>query len=411
MRIVIVGGGLAAATAVTELRDTGYDGELAVFAAEPHLPYERPPLSKSVLLGDEPESVVFVHDEQWYADHDVELHLGSTVTAIDLEAHTVTTADGSHAFDKLLLATGSQPRHLPLADAANPVYLRTLDDNRLLATRLREGVQVVIVGGGWIGLEVASAARHAGAEVTLIETQSLPLLGVLGPEIAQVFADLHRDHGVDLRLDARIASIEGAGSDVDGAVVRLEDGSEIAGDLLVVGVGAAPDTALAEAAGLAVDNGVLVDASLLTSHPDVYAVGDVANHDHPSLGRLRIEHWDNAIEQAKVAAHNLAGAGNQGAGNQGDGETYERQPYFFTDQYDLGMEYVGHTAPGEPVKVVTRGDLPGRVFQAFWVDDGRVVAAMQVNDWDASDAIRAIVGKTLDVDKLADETIPLDDLG
>ncbi len=350
--------------------------------------------------------MVFVHDEQWYADHDVELHLGTTVTAIDLEGHTVTTADGDHAFDKLLLATGAQPRHLPLADAANPVYLRTLDDNRLLVTRLREGVQVVIVGGGWIGLEVASAARHAGAEVTLIETLSLPLLGVLGPEIAQVFADLHRDHGVDLRLDARIASIEGAGSDVDGAVVRLEDGSEIAGDLLVVGVGVAPDTALAEEAGLAVDNGVLVDASLRTSHPDVYAVGDVANHDHPSLGRLRVEHWDNAIEQAKVAAHNLAGAGNQG-----DGETYERQPYFFTDQYDLGMEYVGHTAPGDDFDVVTRGDFAGRVFEAFWVREGRVAAAMQVNDWDASDAIRAIVGKTVDVDKLADESIPLADLG
>jgi len=386
MKIVIVGGGLAAATAVTELRDTGYDGDVAVFAAEPHLPYERPPLSKSVLLGDEPESVIFVHDEQWYVDHDVELHLGSTVTAIDLEAHTVTTEDGDHPFDKLLLATGSQPRHLPIADAANPVYLRTLDDNRLLATRLREGVDVVIVGGGWIGLEVASAARHAGAEVTLVEAQAQPLLGVLGPEIAQVFADLHREHGVDLRLEAKIASIEGVGGEVDGAVVRLEDGSEITADLLVVGVGAAPDTTLAEVAGLAVDNGVLVDASLRTSHPDVYAVGDVANHDHPALGRVRVEHWDNAIEQAKVAAHNLAGAE----------EAYDRQPYFFTDQYDLGMEYVGHTAPGEPVDVVTRGDLAGRVFQAFWVKDGLVRAAMQVNDWDASDAIKAAVGKPLE---------------
>jgi len=405
MKIVIVGGGLAAATAATELRDTGYDGDLAVFAAEPHLPYERPPLSKSVLLGDEPESVIFVHDEQWYADHDVELHLGTTVTALDLDGHLVTTDEGSFPFDKLLLATGSQPRHLALADAANPVYLRTLDDSRLLAARLREGVQVVIVGGGWIGLEVASAARHAGAEVTLVETLSLPLLGVLGPEIAQVFADLHREHGVDLRLDARITSIEGAGSDVDGAVVHLEDGSEIAGDLLVVGVGAAPDTALAEAAGLAVDNGVLVDASLRTSHPDVYAVGDVANHDHSALGRVRVEHWDNAIEQAKVAAHNLAGDPS------GEAETYDRQPYFFTDQYDLGMEYVGHTSPDEPTDVVTRGDLAGRVFQAFWVKDGLVKAAMQVNDWDASDAIKAIVGRTVDVDKLADETIPLADLG
>jgi 3-phenylpropionate/trans-cinnamate dioxygenase ferredoxin reductase subunit len=267
---------------------------------------------------------------------------------------------------------------------------------------------VVIVGGGWIGLEVASASRHAGAEVTLVETQSQPLLSVLGPQIAQVFADLHREHGVDLRLDAKIASIEGAGGDVDGAVVHLEDGSEITGDLLVVGIGAAPDTALAEAAGLAVDNGVLVDASLRTSHPDVYAVGDVANHDHSTLGRLRVEHWDNAIEQAKVAAHNLAGSAE--AGSDSD-ETYDRQPYFFTDQYDLGMEYVGHTSPGEPTDVVTRGDLAGRVFQAFWVKDGLVKAAMQVNDWDASDAIKAIVGKTVDVDKLADDNIPLGDLG
>ena len=381
MRIVIVGGGLAAATAASQLRENGFDGEVVLFAAEPHAPYERPPLSKSVLLGDKEPASAFCHDDGWYADHDVDLHTGERVVAIDREARTVTTdAGATTSYDALLLATGAQPRHLPAADAVGAVYLRTMDDSALLRSRLTSGTRVVVIGAGWIGLEVTSAARAAGASVTVVEMADLPLQGVLGDEIAGVFADLHREHDVDLRLGATITGFDRAGD----AVVVHTDSGDIEGDLLVVGIGAVPDTALAEAAGLDVDDGVLVDAALRTADEHIWAVGDVASHDHPTLGRLRVEHWDNAIEQAKVVAGNLTGGS----------VPYDRAPYFFTDQYDLGMEYVGRA--GRDDQVVTRGDVPGRVFQAYWLHDGVVSAAMQVNDWDASDQIRAAVGRPLD---------------
>ncbi|WP_426247158.1 NAD(P)/FAD-dependent oxidoreductase [Nocardioides sp. LHG3406-4] len=380
MRIVIVGGGLAAATAATELRDTGFDGEVVVFAAEPHEPYERPPLSKSVLMGDKEPASVRCHERQWYADHDVDLHTGERVVAIDRDARTVTTDRGTTtSYDALLLATGSQPRHLPEADAVGALYLRTIDDSEQLRSRLTAGTRVVVIGAGWIGLEVTSAARRAGAEVTVVERADLPLQGVLGDQVAGVFADLHREHGVDLRLGASVTGIERRG---DGVVVRT-DGADIEGDVLVVGIGAVPDTTLAEEAGLDVDDGVLVDATLRTSDERIWAIGDIASHDHPTLGRIRVEHWDNAIEQAKVAARNMAGGS----------ETYDRMPYFFTDQYDLGMEYVGRG--GRDDEVVTRGDVPGRVFRAYWLHDGLVTAAMQVNDWDSSDQIKAAVGMPL----------------
>ncbi len=380
MRIVIVGGGLAAATAATELRDTGFEGEVAVYASEAHEPYERPPLSKAVLMGDKAPATVFCHDRAWYAEHDVELHTGERVTAIDRSARTLTTDSGAtSSYDALLLATGAQPRRLPAADEAGAHYLRTIDDSAELRSRLTEGTRVIVIGAGWIGLEVTSAARTAGAEVTVIEMADLPLQAVLGDEVAGVFADLHRDHGVDLRLATKVTGVERA---ADGIVVHT-DGGDVEGDLLVVGIGAVPDTALAEDAGLDVDNGVLVDATLRTSDEHIWAVGDVASHDHPTLGRIRVEHWDNAIEQAKVAARNMTGGF----------EAYDRPPYFFTDQYDLGMEYVGQGDRGDAV--VTRGDVPGRVFRAYWVRDGIVSAAMQVNDWDSSDVIRAAVGKPL----------------
>ncbi|MDR2996538.1 MAG: FAD-dependent oxidoreductase [Microbacterium sp.] len=370
MTIVIIGGGLAAGTAVTELRAKGYDGEVVVFAAEQHPPYERPPLSKDVLLGKKGVEAALVHDADWYAAHDVQLHTGTRVTAIDPAAHTV-TADGEVVhYDRLLIATGAQPRHFDVADrVAAPVYLRTMEDSSGLKERLLPGAKVVIVGAGWIGLEVAAAARNADADVTVYEVAELPLVRVLGPEVATVFADLHRAHGVDLRLSTSVT-----------------EGEMTAADVLVVGVGAAPDTELAEAAGLATDNGILVDATLRTSDPDIYAIGDVANHEHPVLGRrIRVEHWDTAIEQGKVAAHNLLGAG----------EPYTHLPYFFTDQYDLGMEYFGSVGPEGYDRVDIEGDTDaanGGAFRAYWVAGGTVVAAMQVNDWDASDAVRDSVG-------------------
>ncbi|WP_404382956.1 FAD-dependent oxidoreductase [Knoellia locipacati] len=368
MTVVIVGAGLAGASAAEALRERGYDGEVVVFGVEEHLPYERPPLSKAVLLGDKEVDSAYVHDDAWWREHDVDIRPGVEVQSIDLAARRVVTSAGEQAYDWLVLATGSEPRHLRMADdAPTPVhYLRTVEDSLALKNALRAGNRVAIVGAGWIGLEVAAAARAAGAEVTVHETADLPLLAVLGPEVAQHFADLHRSHGVDLRL---------------GSAVTADDLAEA--DLVVVGIGAAPRTVLAEAAGLEVDDGVLVDELLRTSDDHVLAIGDIASEQHPVLGRrVRVEHWDNAIGQGKAAAATIIGAA----------EPYDRVPYFFTDQYDLGMEYWGHVGPDGYDRVVTRGDFTG-AFRAWWVRDDTVVAAMQANDWDASDEMRASVGQ------------------
>ncbi|MFQ6172136.1 NAD(P)/FAD-dependent oxidoreductase [Oryzobacter sp. R7] len=372
MSIVIVGAGLAGGTAATELREQGYDGPVVLLGAEHHPPYERPPLSKGYLLGNDPLEDAFVHPREWYAEHDVDLRTGVEATSLDIDAHVVTTTAGDVTYERLLLATGAEPRRLTaVEDAGVPVaYLRTIEDSDRLKAAFGEGRRIAVVGAGWIGLEVAAAAREAGSDVTVFETADLPLLRVLGPTVAEVFADLHREHGVDLRLGASVTPDD------------LRDA-----DLVVAGIGVAPRLDLARSGGLAVDDGVLVDAGLHTSHaergtrvPSVLAVGDIASHAHPVLGRrIRVEHWDTAINQAKTAAHNLAG---------GD-EAYDAMPYFFTDQYDLGMEYVGHGRAED--EVVVHGDLAGKTFRAFWIREGRVVAAMHANDWDATDDLRAAV--------------------
>jgi NADPH-dependent 2,4-dienoyl-CoA reductase/sulfur reductase-like enzyme len=397
----VVGGGLAAASAVDELRSNGHDGIIEVFCAEPHLPYERPPLSKEVLLGSAEEEKVFVHDKAWYDERDVTLHLDTPVTGLDLDRREV-VADGlSAGFDHLLLATGASPRRLAMADesGAEVAYLRTIEDNRRLRETFGSAGRIVIIGGGWIGLEVAAAARSAGVDVTVVEMQDLPLRGVLGPEVARVFADLHREHDVDLRLGVGVDAIEAR--DGGASEVRLADGASLPADLVVVGIGVQPEVGLAREAGLAVGDGVLVDGRLRTSDPDVFAVGDIAEHDHPVLGRrIRVEHWDNAIHQARAAARVMLG---------GD-QPYDRLPYFFTDQYDLGMEYVGSVGPDGYDEVVLRGDVSTRVFTALWLQGRRVVAAMHANDWDQIDPIRGIVGREVDRDRLADASVPLDEV-
>jgi 3-phenylpropionate/trans-cinnamate dioxygenase ferredoxin reductase component len=394
MRVVIVGAGLAAATAVEELRKQGHDGDIDLVGAEAHLPYNRPPLSKGLLLGDEDESSIFVHDEAWYADQSVALHLGTTVTGLDLDRSCVHVGAEELGYDRLLIATGSTPRRLPAAEGHGGAvaYLRTVEDSLALRAAFAQGRRVAIVGAGWIGLEVAAAARAAGSEVTVIESLELPLLRVLGSEVAATFAELHRSHGVDLRLGATIEGFSSGGAGE--SVVRLRDGAEIAADLVVVGIGVLPNDALASKAGLAVDNGILVDEWLRSTNPQVYAAGDVANQLHPTLGRrLRVEHWDTAIEQGKVAAANMLG---------GD-EAYSRMPYFFTDQYDLGMEYVGSVGPDGYDDVILRGDPAGQ-FTAFWLSSQRVLAGMHVNDWDAIEPIRALVGRHVAPDRLRDES-------
>jgi NADPH-dependent 2,4-dienoyl-CoA reductase/sulfur reductase-like enzyme len=394
---VVVGGGLAAGKAVEELREAGFDGDIVLFSSEPHRPYERPPLSKGYLMGNDPLDSAFLQPPEWYDDQRVDLRLGTTVTGIDRDAHEVVTDTGRQHYDKLLLATGSSPRHLAMADhsGAPVAYLRTIEDSQRLKQAFADHRRLVVIGGGWIGLEVAAAAREAGCEVTVLETLDLPLLRVLGPEVAQVFADLHREHGVDLRTGIQITTIDGDDRHV---VVRLADGSTAEGDLLLVGIGVGANDGLARAAGLETDNGVRVDATLASSDPDVFAAGDLANADHPTLGRrLRVEHWDNAIEQGKVAARNMLG----------QGVPYDRMPYFYTDQYDLGCEYIGNVGPDGYDEVVLRGDVDKRVFTAFWLQGGQVLAGMQVNDWDATDAVRALVGRTVDPARLRDENVPL----
>ena len=398
--IVIVGAGLAGGKAAEALREQGYSGALTLVGGERHRPYERPPLSKGYLAREQPFEKAFVHPAGWYAEHEVDLRTGIRVTGIDRVAGRVRLADGTElAYRKLLLATGSTPRLLPLAgiDAPNVHTLRTVEDSDVLAEALSRIGRLLIVGAGWIGLEVAAAARKAGAEVSIVEAAELPLLRVLGPELAAVFADLHRANGVDLRLGARLAGVEVAGGQATG--LRMADGELLAGDAVLVAVGAAPNVELAAEAGLAVDDGVLVDAGLVSSDPDILACGDIANVESPFYGgRIRVEHWATALKQPAVAARSMLGVE----------ASYDELPYFYTDQYDLGMEFLGHTGAGYD-QVVVRGALERREFVACWLDGGRVVAGMNVNVWDVTDPIKQLIRsrRQVDVDRLANPEVPL----
>lgn len=399
-RVVIVGGGLAGAKTAEALRDQGFGGDVVLLAAERHLPYDRPPLSKDYLAGSQSFEDGFIEPEDWYGEQRIDLRLGVHATEIDREAHQVRLDDGSTVgYDKLVLATGSTPRtlSLPGADATGVHVLRTREDADAIKAEFGEGRRLAVIGGGWIGLEIAATARNAGTDVTVLESSELPLLAVLGPEIARVFADMHREHGVDLRTEVKVEEITTKNGHASG--VRLADGTTVEADSVVIGVGAAPALSLAEAAGLDIDNGVLVDASLRTSDPDVYAVGDIAHHDHPVLGhRIRVEHWNTAATQPASAVAALLG---------GDAR-YEELPYFFSDQYDLGMEYVGHAPGGSYAKVVVRGDLATREFVAHWVgEDGRVLAVMNVNIWDVPEQVRELIasGRAVDADKLTDPEV------
>jgi 3-phenylpropionate/trans-cinnamate dioxygenase ferredoxin reductase component len=402
---VIVGASLAGAKAAETLRAEGFDGPVVLIGQESDRPYERPPLSKDYLLGKAERETIYVHPQDWYAEHDVDLRLGVAVTSIDRDAHEVSLADGSKTgYAKLLLATGSSPRRLavPGADLDGVLYLRSVGDSDRIKEALRGASQVVVIGAGWIGLETAAAARAAGAEVTVLEMADLPLLRVLGRHVAQIFAGLHRDNGVDLRGGVHVTRITGSNGKADG--VRLADGSHVAADVIIVGVGITPNSQLASAAGLEVDNGIWVNAQLRSSDPDIYAAGDVANAFHPTLGKhIRVEHWANALNQPQTAAKAMLG----------QEVAYDLVPYFFTDQYDLGMEYAGYVEPDGYDEVVFRGDVDRREFIAFWLEDGgRVLAGMNVNTWDVNDAIQALVraGTPVDVAALRDPETPLESL-
>jgi 3-phenylpropionate/trans-cinnamate dioxygenase ferredoxin reductase component len=403
--IVIVGASLAGARAAEALREEGYGGPVVLVGAEDEIPYERPPLSKDYLMGKHGRDKMHVRPREWYDEHDVDLRLGTTVTAIDAAAHQVVLEGGGRVgYDKLLLATGSSPRRLPVpgADLGGVLYLRTVADSDRIRAAIEAASRVAVIGAGWIGLETAAAARTAGAEVTVLEAAELPLLRVLGREVAEVFARLHAERGVDLRFGVQVAEITGANGKANG--VRLADRTRVDADVVIVGIGIAPNTELATAAGLTVDNGIVTDARLRTSDPDIFAAGDVANAFHPLVGKhIRVEHWANARHQPVAAAKAMLG----------QDVAYDRVPYFYTDQYDLGMEYAGYVEPGEYAEVVFRGDVPAREFIAFWLaGDGRVLAGMNVNVWDVNEAIAALVRKRAKVSAgaLTDPSVPLESL-
>jgi 3-phenylpropionate/trans-cinnamate dioxygenase ferredoxin reductase component len=398
---IIVGGGLAGAIAAQTLREEGFDGRITLLGEEPHRPYERPPLSKDYLQGKADRDSIFAHPEPWYPDHAVELRLGTAVTSLEPGARTVTTATGVQlGYDKLLLTTGSTPRRLTVAgaDLDGVHYLRSVDDSERIKAGFAQAHRVAIIGAGWIGLETAAAARHAGLDVTLLEHAELPLLRVLGPETAPIFADLHRDHGVHLRCQVAVAELTGRKGAVTGVI--LSDGSRIDADMVLVGVGITPNTQLAAEAGLEVDNGIIVDEHLRTSDLNIFAAGDVANAYNPRLDRhIRVEHWANARRQGATAGKAMLGQDAVDA----------RPSYFFSDQYDLSMEYTGDIGPSGYDQVIFRRYPDPRQLIVFWLSEQRIQAGMNLNIWDVAHDIERLVQSPhpADTDDLADPNIPL----
>jgi 3-phenylpropionate/trans-cinnamate dioxygenase ferredoxin reductase subunit len=399
---VIVGAALAGAKAAETLREEGFEGRVVLIGAEDERPYERPPLSKEYLRGEAERESARVHDDPgFYESHDIDLRQGTRVESVDTRAGEVVLEGGERvAYDALLLATGAEPRRLPIegADLDGILYLRTLADSDALAERIRSVGRIAIAGAGWIGCEVAASARQMGTEVALIEMADVPLERVLGRELGTFYRDVHTANGVEFHGGVGVSRIEGAGR---AERVVLSDGRSIEADAVVIGVGVAPRTDLAEAAGLAVDNGIRVSAALQASVPTVFAAGDVANAWHPLFEReLRVEHWANALNQGPAAARSMLGMD----------VSYDRVPYFFSDQYDVGMEYSGHGEGADAV--VIRGDMSAREFIAFWLREGRVLAGMNVNVWDVTDPIQALVRSRVPVDpaRLAATDEPLEEL-
>jgi 3-phenylpropionate/trans-cinnamate dioxygenase ferredoxin reductase subunit len=399
--ILIVGASLTGAKAAEALRKEGYDGRIVIFGEEPQPPYLRPPLSKEYLRGQGELDKVFVHPEAWYDEQRIELHLSTPVRAIDPATREVVLDDGQRvAFDRLLIATGAAPRRLniPGGDLGGVHYLRTLEDADAIRDAVTAARRVVVIGGGWIGAEVAASIRQLGVSVALIADGSVLLERVLGAEVGTVYRDLHAERGVELVMHQRAVAFRGRTAI---EAVETADGTRIEGDLVVVGVGAQPRMELAAGAGLDVGDGIVVDELLQTSVPGIFAAGDVAAAWHPLLGsRLRVEHWDNARRQGRTAARNMLGKA----------EPYLRIPYFYSDQYDLGMEYAGYAPAWD--QVVFRGEPASRAFVAFWLSGGRVVAGMNANVWKVNDAIAALVGsrEKVAIERLVDPTVALDDL-
>ena len=394
-RIVIVGSGGAGTKAAEALRKRGYDGALTLVTADPNPPYARPPLSKVYLRGElELEKFLLALPEE------LDLRLSTTVAAVDTKASEVVLDSGERLpYDRLLLATGAEPRRLdvPGADLDGVLYLRNVENSNAIRERAGAARKAVVIGAGFIGAEVGASLRQLGLEVTLVEGGRLPLERVFGREIGTFYRDLHVAEGVEVLTEARLASFAG-----NGAVraAKLEDQRSIDADLVVVGVGVRPRTELAEAAGLDVDDGVLVTERLETSVPGIFAAGDIANAQHPFYGRLRVEHWFTAANMGPVAAANMLG----------EPEPYDRIPYFYSDQFDTKMEYSGYAPQSD--SVVLRGNPTERTFMAFWLEGESVVAGMSVNVPDTTEHVERLIRsrEPANQQRLADPDVPLDQL-
>ncbi len=407
---VIVGASLAGAKAAETLRDMGFEGSVVLIGSEAERPYQRPPLSKDYLSGKVGLEKVFLHAEGFYESREIELRTATTVERIDPGSSEVVLAGGERlGYDRLLLATGAELRRLSVsgADLDGIYYLRSLPDSERLRARIERGGKLVVVGAGWIGCEVAASARQAGLEVTVIDPNSVPLEHVLGPEVGAIYRDIHTDHGVEMLLGAGVEAFEG-----DDRVerVRTADGRVIDCDFVVAGIGATPRTALADGTKIVVYDGLLTNMYLETEVEGIFAAGDVANARHPLFGGLRVEHWANALHQGPVAARNMLGAADTHDPVLDHPVPYDRIPYFYSDQYDVGMEYSGHATDWD--EVVFRGDVADREFIAFWLKDQRILAGMNVNVWDVPEQIQALIRSHLrvDRDRLADPDTPLTDL-
>lgn len=401
--MVVIGAGMAGVCAARTLRKEGFEGRVTLLGADPAYPYDHVPLAKYYLRDEPGYHSVFIHDESFYPDRGIDLRRDAVVRAIDPAGHLVHLAGGEQLrYDKLLIATGSLNRRLdvPGADLDGIRQLRTLAEADRLKEAMAAGGRLVVVGSGFAGCEIASSARQLGLDVTLVGRDRLPMERVLGPATAQFYRDVHTSHGVRLCMETSAAQFSGG----DGRVtsVLLTDGTHLPADLVVVAVGARPDVDLAAAAaGLAVENGILTDNLLATSAPDIYAAGDVANAPDPRTGRrLRVEHFATALAQGRTAARNMLG----------QGMAYDHVPFFFTDQYDVWMEYTGYPAPD--VEPVIRGDIASGEFVVFWVRERRLVAAMNINIRGIPELVRAAIAQRQPVDpaKLVDPSFDLADL-
>ncbi|MBI1885778.1 MAG: FAD-dependent oxidoreductase [Chloroflexi bacterium] len=394
---VIVGANLAGGRAAEALRKEGFGGRVVLIGAEPDPPYERPPLSKEYLRGEEERDKLFILPQQFYPENDVDLRLGTAATALDVRERTVELDKGVPVkYDKLLIATGGRVRRLavPGSDLEGVYYLRTVADSERIAAEMAPGRRLVVAGAGFIGAEVAASARVKGLEVAVVEMETVPLKHALGEEVGRVYADIHRDQGVDLRLGEPVARFEGSRR-VERVVCASGDAIDC--DFVVVGVGIEPETSLAEAAGIEVGNGIVVNEYCETSVPDVYAAGDVANHYNALLGeRLRVEHWQNAQNQGAAAAVSMLRR-----------ETFAEVPWFWSDQYDLNMQYAGYASTWD--EVVFRGSVEERRFTAFYLRDGRIRAAMAIGRARDIRPARELIGRGVGVGAAAlrDEEVDL----